>query len=159
MDYEQNPNEYKVDVVIDGEIVTLKSKEHPDHMQRLARYIDGKLTEIKSKNLTAAVDEHLRTLLISLNVADDYFKTLDKYNTLDIVHNKFVQELTKMQEENSLLSGKLQDLQAELTRTRTELDEFVQSFGEEKNKKENKKEEEKPDNIFSLPLKDRKAAN
>jgi len=159
MDYEQNPNEYKVDVVIDGEIVTLKSKEHPDHMQRLARYIDGKLTEIKSKNLTAAVDEHLRTLLISLNVADDYFKTLDKYSTLDIVHNKFVQELTKMQEENSLLSGKLQDLQAELTRTRTELDEFVQSFGEEKNKKENKKEEEKPDNIFSLPLKDRKAAN
>ena len=140
--------ENKVDVVIDGEIVTLKSSERPDHMQRLARYIDNKMTDVKSKNLTAAVDERVRTLLIALNVADDYFKTKDKLDTLDIVHGKFVQEITKLQEENSRLSTKLRETESDLTRTRAELDEFIQSF-----------DAEKPGNILTLPLKERKAAN
>ena len=140
----------KVDVVIDGEIITLKSAEEPEYMQRLARYVDNKLSEIKSKSVTAAIDDRARTLLIALNVADDYFKVQEKFERLDSVHRRFVVEMGRMQEEITRLEKKYNDthaelisVRAELTVTQTELDEFIKAFDDE--------ESADPDNVIQLP--------
>ncbi|MCL1863132.1 MAG: cell division protein ZapA [Defluviitaleaceae bacterium] len=106
--------ENKVDVVIGGEIITLKSGEQADYLQRIARYTDKKIQDIKSKSVTAAIDDHVCSLLIALNIADDYHKALDKHQKLDAAHKELVEERDKLKEE--------------LGKTKKELDEFVKSF-------------------------------
>jgi cell division protein ZapA len=104
----------KVEVVIGGEIITLVSGEHEDYMQKLARYIDRKLNEIRSANSNASINDRTRSLFIAINIADDYFKTLDQLKRLETEHQRYVNELGRMQEENYLLTDKIHDLQDSL---------------------------------------------
>lgn len=130
----------KVNVVIGGEIITLKSSEQADYLQRLARYADQKIDEIKTKSVTAAIDDRARALLIALNIADDYHKALDKYTKLDALHKNFILEMGKLQEENAKMAAKLKELESELAQTKKELDDFINSF-----------EEDEKDNVLTLP--------
>jgi cell division protein ZapA (FtsZ GTPase activity inhibitor) len=111
----------KVDVVISGEIITLKSTEEPDYIQRLARYADEKITEVVAKSKVAALNEKMRSLLIALNIADDYHKSLDKFMRLDSLHKRFVREMSKLQEENTKISTEMSIIKTELTSTKTQL--------------------------------------
>ncbi|MCL1845983.1 MAG: cell division protein ZapA [Defluviitaleaceae bacterium] len=140
----------KVNVVIGGEIITLKSNEQPDYLQRLARYADEKINDIKSKSVTASIDDHVRTLLIALNIADDYHKALEKYQRVDTLHKQLVGEMAKLQEENVRLSLEMKTVQSELSRTKQELDEFIKSFDAE--------DPPEAENILTLPNTKRKAA-
>ena len=108
----------KVNVVFCGEIYSLRSGENPDHMTRLARYVDGKMADIMSKSITAAIDDKARTFILALNVADDYMKAHDKLARLDAVHKKFVAEMGRLQEENSRLNQSLKEAQVELEKER-----------------------------------------
>ena len=121
----------KVDVVIGGEIITLKSGEAPDYLQRLARYADQKIEEIKSKSVMAAIDDNVLSLLIALNIADDFHKALDKFQRLDSLHKRLVHEVSKLTEENTQLAAKVKELETELNKTKKELDEFIKSFDTE----------------------------
>ena len=104
----------RVEVVIDGQIITLVSEEKESHMQKLALYIDKKMSEIKSSQSSRPINDSLKTLYIAVNIADDYFKAQKDLNKLEETHEAFVQEMGQMQKENTLLTEKLQDLQARL---------------------------------------------
>ncbi|MCL1998537.1 MAG: cell division protein ZapA [Turicibacter sp.] len=104
----------RVEVVIDGQIITLVSDENEEYMQKVALYIDKKLAEIKSSKSNKPVTEHLRTLLISVNIADDYFKSVEKRRVLEETHEAYKNEMNRMQEENILLTEKIHELQSEL---------------------------------------------
>ena len=117
----------RVEVVIDGQIITLVSDEQEAYMQKVALYIDKKLGEIKSTKPNKPVGEHLRTLLISVNIADDYFKAVEKRQELEDVHEAYVHEMGRMQEENILLTEKLHELQAQLSYVR---EQYVREVGE-----------------------------
>jgi len=112
----------RVDVVICGEVITLKSNEEEAHLQRIARYIDRKLAELTATNANASINERIRTLLIALNVADDYFKASDSLARTNAVNEKYVHELGRMQQEYALLKEKFYELQGELTLARAELE-------------------------------------
>jgi len=118
----------KVDVVICGEVITLKSNEEEAHLQRIARYIDQKMAEMVAANVNASINEKIRTLLISVNVADDYFKAADSLARASAEQEKYINEVGRMEQENRLLKEKLYDLQAELTRTKAEYEEFINEF-------------------------------
>ena len=113
----------KVDVVIGGEITTLKSNEKPEYLQKLALYVDQKTTEILSKNSSASINEKMRTLLIALNIADDYFKIKDKYEKLFVLHERFVNEMTRLQQDNTALNQKVNTLENQLEALKNELEE------------------------------------
>ena len=104
----------KVSVVINGEMFSLRSSENPDHMQRLARYVDERLSVIRSKSMSAAIDDKARSYILALNIADDYMKSNDKFVRLEAVHKKFVAEMGRLQEENTQLKQSLRELRAEL---------------------------------------------
>ena len=114
--------ENKVEVVIDGEIITLKSAENEDYMQKLARYIDRKLALAKMNNANASINERIRTVYLAINVADDYFKAQERLDALEAEHEKYILELGHVQEENMLLNEKLHELQAQLNQARRESD-------------------------------------
>ena len=119
----------RVKVVICGEVITLKSSEEEAHLQRVARYIDQKMAELTATNATASINERIRTLLIAVNVADDYFKASDKLARLGAEQEKYINEIGRMQQENTLLREKFHALQAEHARLQAEHEEYVELFG------------------------------
>jgi len=102
----------KVSVVIGEEIIMLKSAENPEYLQRLARYVDDKMKDVLTKSMTASLDEKIRTLVIALNIADDYIKTADAYRHLDELHTKYVLESGRAQEEVNKLKKEIEELKA-----------------------------------------------
>ncbi|MCL2215604.1 MAG: cell division protein ZapA [Defluviitaleaceae bacterium] len=133
----------KVNVVIGDEIITLTSDENPEYLQRLARYVDEKMREVLTKSINATLDEKIRTLVIALNIADDYIKTADAYRHLDELHTQYVLETARVKEENTTLKKETAELKVDLDLARVEIEEL---------KKEAVEEDESADNLLTMPL-------
>jgi cell division protein ZapA len=119
---------HKVEVVIGGEIITLKAGENADYLQRLARYTDKKINEIKSTKSNATIHERTRTVLIAINIADDYFKEYEKVQEFEARIKKYDSGIAEMEEENRLLKDSIMDLQGQLEQARRELEEYIANF-------------------------------
>jgi len=146
----------KIDVVIGGKVLTIRSEESAEHVQRIAMYVDQKIQMLKEKNLTAVVDDRLRALLIALNLADDYFKVKDLYTAQEVIYQKLAKETVKLEKENAYLKNQMKKLEAKLDKVTGEFDEFLHNF----DNKPEEKGEEKGENIRQLPKIDmRKAVN
>lgn len=62
------------EVLIGGKVYTLSGYEEEEYLQRVATYINNKLTEFNEMEGAANLSADTRTTLIELNIADDYFK-------------------------------------------------------------------------------------
>ena len=144
----------KIDVVIDGQVISLSSEESAEHMQKVSLYVDRKIGELKAKNLSAVVDERVRTVLVALNVADDYFKMKDRHTALDVDNQNLMKNVSRLEQENATLTEQLQKLQAELTKVSTEFEDFLHSFD---NRIFDSEDIAENDQIIPLPKKAREA--
>lgn len=64
----------KTEVLIDGKIYTLSGYESEEYLQRVATYINNKLAEFKKLDGYSRQSKEIKSILLELNVADDYFK-------------------------------------------------------------------------------------
>jgi len=117
----------RVEVVIDGHIITLVSDDKESYLQKVGLYIDRKLAEVKASMSNKPITEHLRTLLIAVNIADEYFKEQEKGKELERTHKAYVHEMGRMQEENHMLSEKLHEMQAQLSYVR---EQYIKEVGQ-----------------------------
>ena len=124
----------KVRVRICGEDYTLRSNEGETYLQNLAHYVERKIEDLQSINITATINERVRTHLVALNIADDYFKANEKAMRMTADQEKYVNDIGRMQQENMLLRERFHELQAEHARLRAEYDEFIAEFDNEKQK-------------------------
>jgi cell division protein ZapA len=123
----------KVEVLIGGEIITLMSAEHEDYITRLARYTDRKINEIKAVKSNAMIHERTRTVLIAINLADDYFKEHEKVLEIETLLKKYNNDIAEMEEENRLLQESVMELQGQLEQARRELEEYIVNFDNDTN--------------------------
>jgi len=142
----------KIDVVIGGKVLTIRSEESAEHVQRIAMYVDQKIQALKEKNLSAVVDERLRAVLIALNLADDYIKIKDMHTAQEVMYQKLAKQTVKLEKENATLKNQMNKLQAKLNMVTSEYEEFLRHF--------DKQEEDKSKLVRTVPAADaRKAAN
>lgn len=73
----------KVRITIDGKSFTLMGNETEEHMQSVAAYIDQKMREIRKNSQSVSLDSSLAYVLTSINVADDYFKEVERSLSLE----------------------------------------------------------------------------
>ncbi len=68
--------EGKVDceVVIGGKVYTLSGYESEEYLQKVASYINGKISEISQNAAYSRLPIDMQNILLNINVADDYFK-------------------------------------------------------------------------------------
>ena len=109
-------------------MLTIRSQESAEHVQRLASYVSEKIDTLKAKNLSAAVDERLKTLLLALNIADDYFKAKDQLHGLEVLNHSLTAQTAKLEKENAVLKKHAEALEAKLVKVTGEFEEFLHHF-------------------------------
>jgi cell division protein ZapA len=123
----------KVEVKINGKDYTVIGVESEEYIQKVALYIDKKMNEIT--NLNNRLSTSMAAVLTAINVADDYFKTLEALDNLRNQIQQYIQELDeatseleKYKKENEELKETIQQLQIDLVRKETELRDFINTF-------------------------------
>jgi len=94
----------RIKVVIDGVIYELSSGESVEYIQSVANYIDRKIKNIYSVKSEGAINPSLRTLFISLNIADDLFKERERVKELEREASGLRKEIATLKERNEKLS-------------------------------------------------------
>lgn len=102
-------NKYNdIEVIINNKRYTLSGYESEEYLHRVASYINNKHAQLRNKDAYKFLDTDLKNILIQINIADDYYKTLDKLNEL--------------KKENESKSNEIYDIRHELISSRTMLD-------------------------------------
>ena len=101
----------KTEVLIDGKIYTLSGYESEEYLQRVATYINNKLAELKS-------------ILLELNVADDYFKAKNQVEMVEEELAQKDQELYDLKHELISTQIKLEDAAKELEALKEQATEY-----------------------------------
>ena len=71
------------EVVIDGKVYTLSGYEGEDYLQKVAAYINSKINEFDALDNTRHLPANMKSTLIQLNIADDYFKAKSQVEKLE----------------------------------------------------------------------------
>ena len=104
----------KTEVLIDGKIYTLSGYESEEYLQRVATYINNKLAELKKLDGYARLSQELKSILLELNVADDYFKAKNQVEMVEEELAQKDQELYDLKHELISTQIKLEDAAKEL---------------------------------------------
>ena len=62
------------EVVIDGKVYTLSGYENEEYLQKVTAYINNKIAEFDDMDEYKHLPGNMKSTLIELNIADDYFK-------------------------------------------------------------------------------------
>ncbi|QOV20772.1 cell division protein ZapA [Blautia liquoris] len=122
-------------VLIDGKIITLSGYESEEYLQKVASYLNNKIAELSQIPGYKRQRPETKNTLLSLNVADDYFKAKNMAESLeedievkdkenyDMKHDliaaqiqleKTNHEIEKLKKEKDELNGKVRELSDEL---------------------------------------------
>lgn len=71
------------EVVIDGKVYTLSGYEGKEYLQKVAAYINSKISEFEGIEDYKHVPATMKNTLIQLNIADDYFKAKAQVEKLE----------------------------------------------------------------------------
>lgn len=63
-----------VQVIIGGKVLTLSGYESPEYLQKVAAYINNKISEFDHVEDYRKFPPDMRSILLELNIADDLFK-------------------------------------------------------------------------------------
>ena len=97
-----------IEVIINNKKYTLSGYESESYLKSVTAYINGKLDEFRAKDAFNRLDAEMKSVLLELNIADDYFKA-----------KSHVEELT---EENKKKSDELFDIKHELISLQSRLE-------------------------------------
>ena len=109
------------EVIIGGKVFTLSGYESEEYLQKVASYINNKITEYNKNESFKRLTLDMQNVLLQLNIADDYFNAenrlsevkeeLEEANSLNF---KLKHDLAVTTEELDNLKKAHADLEAEL---------------------------------------------
>ena len=70
-------------VLIGGKIMTLSGYESEEYIQKVGYYLNNKLTEIQKLESYKRQSNEMKSILVQLNIADDYFKAKKQAEILE----------------------------------------------------------------------------
>ena len=71
-----------IEVVIGGKVITLSGSESEEYIQKVASYINNKISEYNAVDSFRRQPADMQNILLLLNIADDYFKTKKQIESL-----------------------------------------------------------------------------
>lgn len=92
-------SKHYTEVLIDGRIYTLGGYEDEGYMQRVASYINEMITTLKRQNGFTKQSAEYQTVMVELNMADDYFKARDQIAKLEQLKHDMEKEVYSLKHE------------------------------------------------------------
>lgn len=123
------------EVIIGGKVLTLSGYESEEYLQKVASYINNKLTEYGRVESFRRQPVDTQHILLELNIADDYFKAKHQISLLeedasskekelyDLKHELIAAQIRLENTEKSLRSAQqeIQESSREIVRLETEM--------------------------------------
>jgi cell division protein ZapA len=78
------PAKNVTEVALGGRVYTLSGYESEEYLQKVANYINTKLNEINANEGFRRQNAEVRSAMIYLNIADDYFKAKEKLDAREL---------------------------------------------------------------------------
>lgn len=103
-------------VLIDGNVYTLGGAEEQEYLRKVAAYINEKIGILKAQPGFTRQNKDYQQVMIYLNLADDYFKTLQEAKMLRAQKEDLEREIYSLKHELIGVQMKL-DAQTEKKRT------------------------------------------
>lgn len=97
------------EVVIDGKIYTLGGYESEEYLHQVASYLNNKITEMKALDGYAHLPVQMKSLMLDLNTADDYFKAKKSADRLESELADKDRELYEVRHEYVMLQVKQEE--------------------------------------------------
>lgn len=125
------------EVIINGKIYTLSGYESEEYLQKVASYINNKITIFKQEDSYRRQTSDVQRTLLELNIADDYFKAKKQADSIendleskdkqlyDIKHELIAAQIKNetLEKETEGLREKVNELEKNIIRLETELAE------------------------------------
>lgn len=118
----------KTEVLIAGKIFTLSGYESEEYLQKVATYINNKIAEFKKLDGYNHQTKENKSILLELNIADDYFKAKKQVEMVEEELSEKDKELYDLKHEliNAQIRLETQEKDAEaLRKENTELQKEV----------------------------------
>lgn len=111
-------NKQEVKVIVLGQVLTLKSEESIEHIQKVATYVNMKMEELHKSDYSKHLNTKYMNIFLALNIADDYMKSRDKIESVNKSNgNHEAAQLDLQNRINELLEEKA-TLQSELNESK-----------------------------------------
>lgn len=104
----------KVNVIIGDRMYTLSGYEEKEYLEQVASYINKKIDEGKALEYWKNLGKEMQTVLIGINMADDYFKARDRVTSLEDEMKHKDQEVYNLKHDLVQNQVKTQDLEDRL---------------------------------------------
>ncbi len=88
-----------VQVLIGGKVTRLSGYESEEYLEKVASYLNHKITEFRSVKGYNRMPSDTRGTLLALNVADDYFKARERVEDLEADLERKDRELYSLKQE------------------------------------------------------------
>ncbi|MCD8398216.1 MAG: cell division protein ZapA [Lachnospiraceae bacterium] len=125
----------RTQVIIAGKIYTLSGYESEEYLQRVAAYLNGKISDFRNVDGYQRLSPDMRGILLNLNTADDYFKMKNKVEELEqdlsekdrdiyeLRHELITAQirLENSEKQNQTLEDRNAELQKEIIRLETQI--------------------------------------
>ena len=111
------------EVLIGGKVFTLTGYESEDYLQRVASYINNKITEYGKIDSVRRQPVERQNVLLQLNIADDYFKARKQIALLEEELQAKEKELYDLKHELIASQIKLENTEKSLKNVQNDLNE------------------------------------
>lgn len=124
------------DVLIGGKIYTLGGFEEENYLQQVASYINEKMSELRRQEGFLKQGEDYQSIMVFLNLADDYFKEREHARVLS-------EQRAELEKENYSLKHELVSTQMKLEAALRDVKDLKEAAKAEKaNRNEKSKSDE-----------------
>ena len=113
----------ETEVVIGGKTLTLSGYESEEYLQRVATYINTKLSDFKKSDYFRRQTIDMQATMIELNIADDYFKAKKIADELESSIEERDKEIYDLKHELISAQIKLDSINQEMKQLKSELTE------------------------------------
>lgn len=109
------------EVIIGGKVFTLSGYESEEYLQRVASYINNKIAEYNKVDSFRRQPLDTQSVLLQLNIADDYFKAKKQINLLEEELQAKEKELYDLKHELISSQIKLENSENQIKETQQEI--------------------------------------
>lgn len=103
-----------IEVIIDNKRYTLCGYESEEYLQKVASYINGKYAELKKQdNAYRLMDAEMKSILMQINLVDDYFKLKKQLDEAENINGKQKNEIFNLKNEIVALKNRMEEAERE----------------------------------------------